>query len=586
MILALLLMIAGGINLANAQGTGGTIDSVNKFARPSTVNAGDPVNVNVSINALPCVPPYSVSVALVIDKSGSMTGTPLAQALSAASLFVDTLDLSRDEASVVAFSGDGYDGDSANDADTLSNLSQDRGSLISAISSIQVDENTNIYEGLNQGGATLTSAASSNAHALVLLTDGVANIGAGGMLGLSPSSDALTKATELKNQGIRIYTIGLGQADANFLKNIATSASDYYASPTPAELPTIYAQIARSLLSDIGTDATFVETYDNTNFEIIDGSQVPTNGVIDSAAGTITWDFPTLGSRQGVSYQVRALTTSGTYDISRQTDITYTQATSCSQQGQQLDFSFGTGATAAIGQTQPPTNAIPANVTVSLIADPNQAVAPSDVIAYTFTATNRGKGTADETKITLPFDPSVVELVDATFSRNTAWVSQVNTSSVEIKTGTLSSGNDSVSGTVRFRVLGGTTTGTQLNTQASFTWSDAAGGGSGNSNTVTVTVSDQSATQPYATLTVTPYSASAGDSFEVKGTGFIPNEPVTLWYNTPSNQDVAVKTVNANADGEIELTFSATSGLAPGNYAMVAYGNWSAMTAVGVFQIQ
>jgi len=176
--------------------------------------------------------------------------------------------------------------------------------------------------------------------------------------------------------------------------------------------------------------------------------------------------------------------------------------------------------------------------------------------------------------------------VDASFSRTAAWVSQVNADSVEIKTGTLSSGNDSVSGTVRFQVLGGAASGAQMSTQASFTWSDAASGGSGKSNTVKVAVSDQSASRVLATLTVTPYSAPAGDTFEVKGSGFIPNEPVSFWYNTPSNEDVAVKTVNANADGEVELTFSATSGLAPGNYAMVAYGNYSQITAVGVFQVQ
>lgn len=584
LLLVIMAAIAGGMGLVAAQATGGKINSINKFAIPGQVNPGDPVSVNVSINALPCVPPFSVSAALVIDKSGSMAGAPLLRAREAAALFVDTLDLSQDRASVVAFSGDGNDSNSANDAQTLIGLSQDRNALQNAIRSITVERNTNIYEGLRQGGATLASAPAADARALILLTDGEANIGQSGRLGPAAAQDALNIATTLKNQGIRIYTIGLGRVDDAFLRNIASSPAQYYSSPGPGDLPQIYAQIARTLLADIGTNAKFVEKYDNVNFEIIPGSQIPSSGVVDPVAGTITWDFSTLGSRQSISYQVRAKTNLGAFNVSQQTSITYTQATGCPEQGQAQAFTFGPGAGVIID-----TNLIiqpkPADITIIIRAEPNATVARNDVVTYTIVVVNRGEGRARETILTLPFDPAVAAVLDARFDRPTGWVSQLNNDSIEIRTGPMGGNGDTMSATVRFRTLGNVASGTSLRTQGNFRWVDDVVGGAGNTNTVTLTISDSSSAVPFLPLTAEPFSGPAGSDHIFRSGAFAPNEPVALWYNTPNGNAVAVGRVIADANGQVTASFR-TTGLTAGNYSMVAYGLWTEFTALGIFQVQ
>ncbi|NNJ11858.1 VWA domain-containing protein [Chloroflexales bacterium ZM16-3] len=590
MLLATLLMVVtatiGVGSLAYAQSTGGRIDSVNKYTIPSQVGVGEPVTVNVSINALPCVPPFSASVALVIDKSGSMDGTPLAEAKNAAALFVDTLDFSRDQASVVAFSGDGFDGDASNDADTLSTLSQDRGVLQNAISSISVDNRTNISEGLRQGGATLASAPADNAQALVLLTDGLANIDSTGYDSTTADQDALDIADTLKSQGIRIYTIGLGSVDETFLRSIASAPGLYYPSPSPSDLPEVYAQIARTLLADIGTDATFTETYDMANFEVIAGSQVPSGGVLDTTTGTITWDFPNLSSRQGVSYQVMPLPgVLGDYDISTATTITYTQADTCPQAGQAIDFSAAQGAPVTVSNSETPLPPKPANVSVTITSEPNVTIGTSEIFTLTITATNNGKGDADDTEITLPFDPNLVSVLDATFSRGSGWVSQLNSDSIVMNTGHLDANGDSVSATVRFEVNASAAVGETIRSQADFTWSDKASGGSGTTNATYLTVSDGSTSVPFFALEVTPFNGPAGTTHDFRGTFFAPGEPVAFWYDTPAGDSVEVGRVTADSNGVAETSLD-TSGLPPGTYTMVAYGIWSHITAVGVFQVE
>jgi hypothetical protein len=592
MVLTVITLLAGTGMTAYAQGVGGQIDSMNKYAIPGRVSAGGQADVNLSINALPCVPPFSASVALVIDKSQSMSGTPLTAAKAAAALFIDTLDLSRDEASVVAFSGDGTDGNSSNDAQTLSSLSQNRNTLQDAIASVTVDNRTNIYEGLHQGGATLTNAPAEHARAIVLLTDGLANIDSTGMYdqsaGSSAVQDTLDVATDLKSQGIRIYTIGLGSVDESFLRNVANSPAMYYHAPAPSDLPEIYARVARSLLSDIGTDGTLVETYDAAHFAVIAGSQVPASGQIDATAGTITWDFATLSSRQGVSYRVRARDgVSGTYDVSTGTTITYTQATGCSQAGQALDFSFGSGASLRVSDSSselpPPVE--PADVDVTVTADPNLTVGPGDTFTLTVTATNRGFGDARNVDVVLPLHANQVQVLGTTFSRSSVWVSDISADSVTVSTGSLSAGGDTASATLSIKVLTTATVGADIDCQADFTWSDEVSGGSGRTNACRVTVSSGSSSIPFFALDVNPFNGPVGTTHQFSGDFFTPNEPVAFWYDTPAGTSVEVGRETANASGVVTTSLT-TTGLPPGTYTMVAHGIWSNITAVGVFRVE
>jgi len=121
-------------------------------------------------------------------------------------------------------------------------------------------------------------------------------------------------------------------------------------------------------------------------------------------------------------------------------------------------------------------------VTVVQQPSPSAAASPDSTISYSIVATNRGKGQASNTIISVPFDPGKLRVVDARFSRAGAWVSKLLTDTLEIQTGPLGGGGDTITGTLRLAVQPGVAAGALLGERLSFRWSDSTGGGAGRSN--------------------------------------------------------------------------------------------------------
>ena len=61
------------------------------------------------------------------------------------------------------------------------------------------------------------------------------------------SSRALARGAELKARGITIYTIGLGQANPDFLGALATGPEQTYYAPTSDQLRSIFQKIAKQI---------------------------------------------------------------------------------------------------------------------------------------------------------------------------------------------------------------------------------------------------------------------------------------------------------------------------------------------------
>ena len=87
---------------------------------------------------------------------------------------------------------------------------------------------------------------------ILLFADGVNTGGA----------DPQTVAADIKSQGVRIFVIGLGEADPTELQAIA-SPGDYHYTPSASELMDIYREVALSL-----GNAVPVEVYWAGNFSI------------------------------------------------------------------------------------------------------------------------------------------------------------------------------------------------------------------------------------------------------------------------------------------------------------------------------
>ena len=138
-----------------------------------------------------------VNVAIVIDKSGSMAGDKIKHAKDAAKHALDRLG-PGDVVSVIAFS------DKVEIIAPASSLSE-REAVKAAIDRITANGSTALFAGVSKGSEELRKNRQANqVNRIVLLSDGIANVG--------PSSpqDLGRLGTALSKEGITVTTLGLG----------------------------------------------------------------------------------------------------------------------------------------------------------------------------------------------------------------------------------------------------------------------------------------------------------------------------------------------------------------------------------------
>ena len=155
-----------------------------------------------------------INVALVIDRSGSMSGERLAAAKKGAEVALERLG-SDDVVSLVAYN---------HEVDVLrkaGRLGAQRDVLQTAIDGLTASGTTALYAGVKEGGEQVdTHRSDLNVNRVVLLSDGLANVG--------PSTPrALAElGRELASKGISVSTIGLGLEYNEDLMQRLAAASD------------------------------------------------------------------------------------------------------------------------------------------------------------------------------------------------------------------------------------------------------------------------------------------------------------------------------------------------------------------------
>lgn len=204
----------------------------------------------ISLKSRICESP--VDTALVIDRSGSMEylsktpPQPLTDVKNAAGSFVGELS-KYDQASLVSFANTASD---PVDVPLTSDISMVK-HAVDSISILKTSlQNTNIGDGIQKGVNELMSqvAKQNSGKILVVLTDGVANLPYKKGVSKYPETYALSVAQTAKEQGIRIFTIGLGKdLHQDFLKEVASSPTDFYLAPTAKELTSIYREIGTKM---------------------------------------------------------------------------------------------------------------------------------------------------------------------------------------------------------------------------------------------------------------------------------------------------------------------------------------------------
>ena len=130
-------------------------------------------------------------IVLVLDVSGSMSGTPMEETKKASTNFIETV--LKQDASIGLVTYDSY-------ATCVSDFSVNEQALKNAVSSIYSGGTTNIDAGLTTAKSMLENS-NAKKKIIVLMSDGLPNEGREG--------DALISfADEIKEEGILIYTLG------------------------------------------------------------------------------------------------------------------------------------------------------------------------------------------------------------------------------------------------------------------------------------------------------------------------------------------------------------------------------------------
>ena len=171
----------------------------------------------------------SGDLGILIDKSGSLSAGDLANEKLAAEALVDGVSpLIGYGITVYSF------GDTDGNIQECIAVSHDPAAVKAAIAGIPGGGNTPLYD------CIYIAATNTTAMALVLMTDGINNIGSHSIAEAIAACVART---------VRVFTIGFGAADAEVLRQIATETSGgYYAAATSDNLTAVI----RGMLAAVG----------------------------------------------------------------------------------------------------------------------------------------------------------------------------------------------------------------------------------------------------------------------------------------------------------------------------------------------
>ncbi|EMA70910.1 vWA domain-containing protein [Halorubrum distributum] len=197
-----------------------------------------------------------LEVALVSDVSGSMSGS-IDDLQAAANGFVDNLS-APDEAAAISFNSS---------ASLDQELTTNYQAVKDAINAYSDGGGTSIDLGIDVGADELLNGSNATPGAskvMILLSDGN-----------SSASAANTAADAAKNAGIRIFTIALGSANTSLLQSLASSPDDAFVAPDPADLDTVYAEIAQVVLA--GEQKILSGTMSEVFAELADGEALDGN---------------------------------------------------------------------------------------------------------------------------------------------------------------------------------------------------------------------------------------------------------------------------------------------------------------------
>lgn len=226
------------------------VTSSNKLVNADRISCDGSLKVTLALTAAPDIVENPTDIVLILDRSGSMAGAPLAAVKEGAKAFIDIIDEATDGSQdgqigngsrigIVSFATEGrVDAQLITSVDTLKN----------AVDSLVSGGSTNHAQAFAKA-TELFSPPSGNAKVMVMFTDGNTTVGA-------PPAPVAAAA---KAQGIVIYCIGLIGSDGLDIDALNTWATDPDAThvavtPDAADLEELFAELAANISKTGATD--------------------------------------------------------------------------------------------------------------------------------------------------------------------------------------------------------------------------------------------------------------------------------------------------------------------------------------------
>lgn len=280
------------------------------------------LKVTISLTAKPDIQDHPADVVLVLDRSRSMAGAPLASMKAGAKTFIDIL------AESTGGSQDGQIGGGSRIAvvSFASTATKDTqlitlvAALKAAVDSLTAAGSTNHADAFTKAGE-LFDPSSSAQKIIVLFTDGKTTIG-------PPPAPV---AAALRDSGVVIYCIGLTGSDGIDVATLHEWATDpdsehVAVTPDPAELEELFADIAQSI-SKPGATGIVVDEVVHSDFQITSILTPQKGDATLMGPNTIRWTIEELGATDvetaTLEFYVRHIgETGGTKPVNQ--SITYT----------------------------------------------------------------------------------------------------------------------------------------------------------------------------------------------------------------------------------------------------------------------
>lgn len=269
------------------------ITNSNKELSATRIDCNGSFQVKLSLTAAPDIVTNPTDIVLILDRSGSMAGSALANLKSGAKTFIDII------SSATGGAQDGQIGSGSRigivsfaetavqDTQLITSVSD----LKAAVDALSAGGNTNHADAFTKA-SELLAPPSANAKVMVMFTDGKTTAG--------PNPSPVAQAA--RDAGTIIYAIGLSGTDgvdASALEDWASKPASSYVAITPddAELEEIFANLAKNISKPGATNIVLNDKVYSC-FQIVSVS-MPTKGtasLLDNT--TVQWKIDELGVSQ------------------------------------------------------------------------------------------------------------------------------------------------------------------------------------------------------------------------------------------------------------------------------------------------